>query len=186
MPHRITLSGDMGTFRVDVEVENPSRPGDRRTVRLFDTFAGMTEPTSSDVRARDGQDAMAEFLTNRTDTHNAWCYASLDDVTSSFEALGLLGPNVQFVQGDVARTLKDASNLPERISVLRLDTDWYESTRLELETLYPRLSPGGVLILDDYGHWEGARKAVDEYFTNHPRPLLQYTDYTGRMGVKPA
>jgi predicted O-methyltransferase YrrM len=99
--------------------------------------------------------------------------------------LKLLSPSVRFVEGDVVQSLKIESNLPESISVLRLDTDWYESTRAELEVLYPRLSPGGVLIIDDYGHWGGAKKAVDEYFRGRPKPLLQYTDYTGRMGVKP-
>jgi hypothetical protein len=71
--------------------------------------------------------------------------------------------------------------------VLRLDTDWYESTKHELVHLYPRLSPGGVLILDDYGHYEGARRAVDEYFEQvGERPLLTRVDYTGRVGVKRA
>jgi hypothetical protein len=75
--------------------------------------------------------------------------------------------------------------LPKKISVLRLDTDWYDSTLLELEILYPRLSVGGVLLIDDYGYWSGAKKAVDEYFEkNGNRPFLQYTDSTGRTGVK--
>lgn len=71
------------------------------------------------------------------------------------------------------------------MSVLRLDTDWYESTRMELDVLWPRLQIGGVLIIDDYGHWDGARKAVDEFFKVHTqRPFLAYTDYTGRVAVK--
>jgi hypothetical protein len=75
--------------------------------------------------------------------------------------------------------------IPERIAILRLDTDWYESTKHELEHLFPRLVQGGVLILDDYGHWLGARKAVDEYFADQAiSMLLHRTDYTGRMGVK--
>ncbi|HSR89761.1 MAG TPA: TylF/MycF/NovP-related O-methyltransferase, partial [Gemmatimonadales bacterium] len=74
---------------------------------------------------------------------------------------------------------------PSTISLLRLDTDWYESTRHELTHLFPRLSPGGVLIIDDYGHWQGARKATDEYFARHSvRMLLNRIDYTGRIGVK--
>jgi O-methyltransferase len=89
-----------------------------------------------------------------------------------------------FVKGDVAQTLRVAKSLPERISVLRLDTDWYESTRLELEVLYPRLQPGGVLIVDDYGYWGGARKAIEEYFSTHPKPFFQYVDHSARMGIK--
>jgi hypothetical protein len=76
---------------------------------------------------------------------------------------------------------------PDRIAVLRLDTDWYESTKHEMEQLYPRLSPGGVLLLDDYGHYEGARRAVDEYLAARgERLLLNRIDYTGRVAVKPA
>jgi hypothetical protein len=74
--------------------------------------------------------------------------------------------------------------VPERIALLRLDTDWYESTRHELEHLYPLLAPGGILILDDYGHFRGARQAVDEYFADEP-VFLSRIDYTGRLVVKP-
>jgi hypothetical protein len=74
---------------------------------------------------------------------------------------------------------------PERIALLRLDTDWYDSTRHELECLYPRLMRGGVLILDDYGHWQGARQAADEYLARHGgKLLLNRIDYTGRVAVK--
>ena len=69
--------------------------------------------------------------------------------------------------------------------MLRLDTDWYESTKHELEHLFPLLSPGGALIIDDYGHWDGARRAVDEYFSaSGRRVLLSRIDYTGRMTLK--
>ena len=76
------------------------------------------------------------------------------------------------------------ASAPSQIALLRLDTDWYESTRHELEHLYPRLATGGVLIVDDYGHWEGARKATDEHLAAHPALLLSRSDYTGRMAVK--
>jgi hypothetical protein len=161
-----------------------AREGKGRRVHLFDTFAGMTTPAEADFRARDGQNAKPEYLANQKATHNDWCFAPLLDVRKNFSDLNLLGAGIRFVEGDVVESLKKNENLPEAIAVLRLDTDWYESTRAELEVLYPRLSLGGVLIIDDYGHWGGARKAVDEYFQHRPRPLLQYTDYTGRMGVK--
>jgi hypothetical protein len=68
---------------------------------------------------------------------------------------------------------------------LRLDTDWYESTKHELVHQYPKLSVGGVLIIDDYGHWQGARQAVDEYFNDNRLPiLLNRIDYTGRIAIK--
>ena len=74
---------------------------------------------------------------------------------------------------------------PRKIALLRLDTDWYESTKHELVHLFPRLSTGGVLIVDDYGHWAGARRAVDEYVSEHGIVmLLTRIDYTGRIGVK--
>ena len=90
-----------------------------------------------------------------------------------------------FVEGDVAQTLR--SQVPDRIALLRLDTDWYESTRVGLEVLYPRLSVGGVCILDDYGHWQGARQAVDEYFERlGHRPYMHPIDYSGRVFIKTA
>jgi O-methyltransferase len=81
------------------------------------------------------------------------------------------------------KTLLDDANLPVAISLLRLDTDWYESTKIELEILYPRLVLGGVLIIDDYGHFRGAQKAVDEFFTDQ-HIWLHRVDYTCRLMIK--
>ena len=155
-----------------------------RMVWLFDTFAGMTAPTEADVDNTKQESARARFEREQRAHHNDWCYASLEDVQNNFREAGLLSGDVRFVRGDVLHTLADPIGLPARISVLRLDTDWYESTKKELEILWPRLQPGGVLIVDDYGHWGGAKKAVDEFFATRPRPLLNYIDYTGRIGVK--
>ncbi|HSY05808.1 MAG TPA: TylF/MycF/NovP-related O-methyltransferase [Steroidobacteraceae bacterium] len=154
-----------------------------RRVWLYDTFAGMTEPTAADVNFR-GEAADVNFRLSRRTDHNDWCYAPLEEVRTHFANAGLLTEQVRFIKGDVAQTLSAAGELPQTIAVLRLDTDWYESTKTELEALYPRLVPGGVLIIDDYGHWGGARKAVDEYFAARERPFLQYIDPTARIGVK--
>ena len=90
---------------------------------------------------------------------------------------------IHLVKGPVEQTIPEAA--PAHLALLRLDTDWYESTRHELLHLYPRLREGGVLLIDDYGHWEGCRQAVDEYFEEHPpRPLLHRVDYTGVAAVK--
>lgn len=159
------------------------RMAPHKTVYLFDTFAGMTTPSELDV-SQSGVPAAEKFFKGQRAGFNEWCYASLEEVKSNFSKAGLDPQNIRFLPGDVLDTLQADSNLPEKISVLRLDTDWYESTKFELETLYPRLVEGGVLIVDDYGHWGGAKKAVDEYFETHPRPFLQYTDYTGRVGIK--
>ena len=158
-----------------------------KQVHLFDTFAGMTEPTDHDTTSRSNIDANQSFAKFHSRGRSGWCYASLDDVRSNFMAAGVDLNGVSFVQGDVMETLLDTPRLPDRIAVLRLDTDWYESTQKEMAVLYPRLVPGGVLITDDYGHWDGARKAIDQFFEENPeydRPLLQYTDYSGRMGIK--
>jgi hypothetical protein len=91
---------------------------------------------------------------------------------------------VQFVKGKVEDTIPHGDL--GSIALLRLDTDWYESTAHELKHLYPKLAVGGVLIIDDYGHWQGARKATDAYLSQHTiAPILLNTiDYTGRIAVK--
>jgi O-methyltransferase len=157
--------------------------GSSKNVWLFDTFAGMSEPTDVDINFR-GERAEEKFPTTRNGDRSDWCYSPIEEVRSNFDGIRIPGTHLRFVKGDVARTLARSEELPASISVLRLDTDWYESTRIELETLYPRLTPGGILIVDDYGHWGGARKAVDEYFSRHDRPFLQYIDQTARIGVK--
>jgi hypothetical protein len=150
---------------------------------LFDTFEGMPSPGESDVDFR-GRLAKKDFLTRkRTDDTSNWCYASLADVQSNLDSVGYVKSKIRYVVGKVEETLPD--HAPGEISILRLDTDWYESTKHELVYLYPRLVKGGVLIIDDYGHWQGARKAVDEYFfDNGISLLLNRIDYTGRIGVK--
>lgn len=153
-----------------------------RDIYLFDTFAGMTLPTSDDV-AIDGTLASDRFLEVQRGEGSEWCYASRKDVEENFAAFGLLSDDLKFREGKVEETLADADALPEQIAILRLDTDWYESTKVEIEVLYPLLAAGGVLIVDDYGHWEGARKAVHEYFGDR-LPLLTVVDYTCRMAIK--
>ncbi len=162
--------------------------GSDKKVWLFDTFAGMTAPSEDDRAAFTDVVAREKFEQSQSDDHNEWCYASIEDVRRNFERAGVAMDGVRFIKGDVEATLVDQANLPAAISVLRLDTDWYASTRRELEVLYPRLTKGGSLLIDDFGFWEGARKAVEEYFADlRPvdKPLLHFTDYTGRMGVKP-
>ena len=104
---------------------------------------------------------------------------------SNLFSTGYSQSQIHFIKGDVAETLENNSNIPNKISLLRLDTDWYESTKKELEVLFPRLVSGGVCIVDDYGHWNGARKAVDEYLAQLKIfPLIHVTNYTGRVCIK--
>ncbi|MGX9789848.1 TylF/MycF/NovP-related O-methyltransferase [Mycobacterium sp. MMS18-G62] len=153
-----------------------------RRFYLYDTFAGMSEPTEDDVSHVE-RPAQETYQVTRRESHTDWAYASLEEVKDNFRRAHLLDDSVVFVQGKVEETLADPDKQPQRIALLRLDTDWYESTKMELEVLYPRLVPGGVLIIDDYGHWAGARKAVDEYFKDAP-VLLNRIDYTGRLAVR--
>jgi len=157
----------------------------KRGLYLFDTFEGMSPPGALDVSV-DGQAASALLASPRTtDPKSPWCYAGIDEVRAAMRSTGYPLERVHYVQGRVEDTIP--ANAPARIAVLRLDTDWYESTRHELEHLYPLLSPGGVLIVDDYGHWAGCRKAVDEYLgARGIKLLLHRVDYTGRIAVKPA
>jgi hypothetical protein len=161
--------------------------GSDKKVWLFDTFTGMTEPSEVDTSRFVKKSSLERFRETQKDQHNEWCFASIEDVRANFEQAGADLSRVQFVAGDVTKTLADEQNLPDRLCVLRLDTDWYDSTRAELEILYPRLSTGGSLLIDDFGHWDGARRAVEEYLGTLPpasRPLLHFTDYSGRSGVK--
>ena len=154
-----------------------------RGLHLFDTFEGMSAPTEVDRVAGSGA-AAADILAAEDPrySHN-WAVSPVEEVRANMASTGYPGERVHFLKGKVEHTVPLWA--PQLISILRLDTDWYESTRHELEHLYPRLAPGGVLIIDDYGHWEGARKAVDEYFAGIPdAPLLCRIDYTGRIAVK--
>lgn len=157
----------------------------QRELYLFDTFAGMSKPTDADV-AHDGEDAVAEFENHqKSDGSSDWCHATLDDVQTNVFSTNYPPSRFHFQKGKVEDTIPKNSPLGE-IALLRLDTDWYESTKHELEHLYPKLQSGGILIVDDYGHWQGARKAVDEYIAeNDINLMLNRIDYTARIAVKP-
>jgi O-methyltransferase len=154
-----------------------------RRLWLYDTFAGMTEPTADDVSPWDGANAASLWKKNQKQDVNKWCYAPIEEVQNNLASTGFPLERINFVKGDVVETLK--TSVPDKIAVLRLDTDWYESTRAELEVLFPRLVKGGVILIDDYGAWKGCKKAVDEYLSAHKIPLMLHrTDYTGRSAVK--
>ena len=154
-----------------------------RRLWLYDTFAGMTEPGADDVSPWDGANATRLWKKNQTQDVNKWCYAPIEEVRENLASTGFAPERINFVKGDVIETLR--TSVPDKIAVLRLDTDWYESTRAELEVLFPRLATGGVILIDDYGAWKGCKKAVDEYLSAHNIPLLLHrTDYTGRSAIK--
>lgn len=151
-----------------------------RDLHLFDTFEGMPPPSDKDRR---GDTTAQELLSGHDKDHRVWAVAGRDDVEEAMREVGYPSEHVHFHQGMVEDTVPGRA--PDRIALLRLDTDWYESTLHELEHLYPRLVPGGVLILDDYGDWEGARQATDEYLARIEEPLLLLPLGSGRLAVKP-
>ena len=150
-----------------------------RHLHLFDTYEGMPPPTERDLRRSDDRSAEELLAQESREDSKVWAVATLDDVQDGFSHVPYPQERVHFVQGKVEDTIP--GHAPEQISILRLDTDWYESTRHELEHLYPRLSPGGVLLLDDYGYWEGAREAVDEFLDQSGERLLLMRMASGRL-----
>jgi hypothetical protein len=153
-----------------------------RELYLFDTFEGMTEPGDEDVK-HTGEPA-ADLLSDPEAQGQYRAAASLEEVRDAVLGVGYPEISVHFVMGRVEDTVPEQA--PPEIALLRLDTDWYSSTKHELTHLYPRLASGGVLIVDDYAYWQGAKKAVDEYFAANAAPLLlNRVDYTARIAVKP-
>jgi O-methyltransferase len=153
-----------------------------RELYLYDTFAGMTRPGGFDLDQSD-KSALATWERSQAGDVNRWCYASLEEVERNLASTGYPPQRLHFVKGDLLETLPGTA--PDAIAILRLDTDFYESTKHALAHLFGRLSTGGVLIIDDYGHWQGAKKAVDEHLTASASPmLLTRLDYAARIGVK--
>jgi O-methyltransferase len=154
-----------------------------RELFLYDTFEGMSEPGEMD-KTWSGDPASNLLNSDANKEKNlVWAYSTIETVRQGMSTTRYPESKIKYVQGKVENTIP--ATLPSGIALLRLDTDWYESTKHELQHLFPLLQKGGVLILDDYGHWQGARKAVDEYFARHPQPiLLNRIDETGRIAIK--
>jgi hypothetical protein len=148
-----------------------------KNVWLYDTFSGMTEAGEFD------------FDHNNTHANQNLHYelvralSPIEEVKSNLSSSNFNKEKLKFIVGDVSETLIINENLPKQISILRLDTDWYKSTKDELNILYPLLVTDGVLIIDDYGHWKGAKKATDEYFKTSDIKFEEI-DYTGIKIIK--
>ena len=157
-----------------------------RDMWLFDTYEGMNRPDDRDRKNGETELAAIKWEETKTGTESSdWCMADLADVRANMESTGYPMDKVRFIKGPVEETLADAANVPDRIAMLRLDTDWYESTRVELDTLFDKVIPGGIVILDDYGEWAGAKQATDEYFDRTGQTyLLNRIDRTGRLLIK--
>lgn len=158
-----------------------------RQLWLFDTFEGMTEPQDDDIdlHGKSARDSLDDDQ-NSSEDSVVWAIAKQTEVEQNLKSTQYPANNIHYVKGDIAQT---ATTKTGPLALLRLDTDWYASTRAELVNFWPRLIKNGVLIIDDYGHWQGARKAVDEFFSGtDPKGaspvLLQPIDYTGRICVR--
>ncbi len=163
------------------------RLGDQtRHFYLYDTFEGMPPPSNHDVtfRGQSAKEMLGKEDLNKSEAYQAgvWAYASLEEARTNLHSTGYDQAKFHFIKGKVQDTIPDQA--PSTISLLRMDTDWYDSTRHEMTHLFPRISPGGVIIVDDYGHWGGVKEAVDEYLQDtQSRLLLNRIDYAARIGV---
>ena len=154
-------------------------------IYLFDTFKGMTKPTKEDKKINGNQLALKFYNIYKRRTHNDWCYAAIEEVKDNFKKYGLFNKNIFFIEGDITKTLKQLNNIPNIISILRIDTNWYKSTKIILEKLYPKLKIGGILLSNDYAYWSGSKKAIDDYFHKKSnQPYFQYVDQSGRTAIK--
>lgn len=164
--------------------ETLSRCGDTsRKIYLYDTFRGMSEPSDNDVTFY-GFSARTKWDWNKTGKYNRWFYAPVSEVRQNMEKTSYPAGQFVYAPGDLLEPLPQEP--PSRISLLRVDVDFYQATRRALELFYPRLVKGGILLMDDYGHWQGARKAGDEFFAafGTRAPAFRRIDYSGVMAVK--
>ena len=145
-----------------------------RDIYLYDTFGGLVKPSKYDYTRQDSKiyQMNKEEVYNKWKKHiidekiNEWCYTPLEKVQNRLNSTGYPKNNLHYIVGDVMETLKDKSKIPEKIAILRLDTDWYESSKYELEQMYDNVVIGGVIIFDDYYHWDGQRRATDDFFSS--------------------
>jgi O-methyltransferase len=150
-----TWRGGLAALMLDYICKNK----DNRKLYIYDTFQGMARPTELDGNA------LRRFSEYKNDGHFAdWCKASLVEVKKTLAQVSNQYSDLcVLIEGKVEETLTIQRNIPSRIALLRLDTDWYESTKKELEVLWPLVSKNGIVIVDDYSDWPGCKKAVDEY-----------------------
>ena len=154
-----------------------------RKLWLYDTYEGMPAPDDESDLEYSGRLASTILANEKISkaTSMVWAIGSYEEVKENLRSTGYASENIVLIKGAVEHTIP-SKEMPSQISILRLDTDWYSSTLHELVHLYPLVAKGGFIIVDDYGHWQGARMAVDEFFgTSEPRPYLHRIDYTCRV-----
>lgn len=162
---------ESGNFEY-IWIEELKKNGVTRDIYLYDTFSGLTEPGEYDYTTpyathfqMSSSEVYRTWASHKKDENvNGWCYTPLEKVQERLRATGYPEEKLHYIVGDVLETLKETKNIPDKIAILRLDTDWYESSKFELEQMYDKVVPGGVIIFDDYYHWDGQRRATDDFF----------------------
>ena len=158
--------GGVSCLMAMAQLQTGAETGFGRRLWLFDTFEGMPKPTQLDDRRAQ---RLWQRITNGTLQRapgsvrdKKWAYSPIDEVRSTMARTGYPSNQISFVKGKVEDTLP-TTTLPKSIALLRLDTDWFESTKVELDMLWPLLSPGGWMYVDDYSAFLGSRRAVDRW-----------------------
>lgn len=127
---------------------------------IYDTFEGMPEPGD-----KDHPDALRRYGELKDGEYSDWCRAGIDIVRDTLrQVTETYSDHCYLIEGKVEDTLEVFG--PQSIALCRLDTDWYSSTKVEMEVLFPRVVKGGYIIVDDYSDWPGCKLAVDEYLAN--------------------
>ncbi len=173
---RIPISGDIvecgvyngGSAGMLAFASRHSQPP--RDLWLFDSFEGLPEASAMDgVRARD---------------RRGTCAGDPHKVRQLMHTLGIAQARLHIIKGWFQDTFPTIQI--ERIALLHIDADWYESVRLCLQWFYDFVEPSGFVVLDDYGHWPGCRAAVDEFVAQRRLDVaLIQVDYTGHYFQKP-
>jgi O-methyltransferase len=190
---RNRISGDLvecGTFKggaigMMALAHLASGPEAVRGLHLFDSFEGLPEPRAD----MDGENAVelaaGHGAGSLTTTGLFACSVNvprrlLDERVRYPERL------VHYHVGWFQQTLPSDSPSIDKIGLLRLDGDWYDSTRVCLEYLFPKVVKHGVIVIDDYGFWQGCRRAVDEFLSSQCEPImLHHIDSSARYWLKP-
>jgi O-methyltransferase len=158
-----------------------------RDIYVYDTFEGMTTPGHEYDLKTGGNSGVGktaeELYKNATASDLVFCYSAIDEVKQNIEQFGYPRQKVHYIKGMVEDTIP--ATLPKKIAFLYFSISFYKSVLHTLEHLYPLIASGGVILISDYGDWEGTKKAVDEYIENNKvKLLLNRIDQTGRIGVK--
>lgn len=154
-----------------------------RDIYLYDTFEGMPYPDQIDAYTT-GVSAAEDYMRFiRSDGTSGWVRSALEDVKKNIAMINYNECKLHYTKGLVEDTIPNT--VPRSIALLRLDTDFYSSTKHELVHLYPLVEKGGVIFIDDYGAFLGSKLAVDDYFeSQNIKPYLIRVDSNVRLYIK--